>query len=258
MTLPGRTLDVLAFAAHPDDVELCAGGTMCLLAAQGYRAGVVDFTRGELGSRGSAELRDREAMKAANIMGLAARENLSIPDGGIENTRENQLKVIRVVRRYRPHIVLISSLECRHPDHGDGARLAIDALFYSGLRKIETYDEQDGDAEQEPWRPNHILHYMQMVEFDPTFVVDVSAVWANRLRALSAFKSQFYNPDYMSSEEEPETFVSNEGFFKWVEARARSYGYKVGAEFGEPFLYRRGPVGVGDLVNTLSSERRFR
>lgn len=252
------TLDVLAFGAHPDDIELCAGGTMCLLATQGYRTGVVDITRGELGSRGSVELREQEARDAARIMGLAARENLSIPDGRIENTRENQLKVIRVVRRYRPHIVLISSLECRHPDHGAGARLTIDALFYSGLRKIETHDEQEGGAEQEPWRPHHVLHYMQMVEFDPTFVVDVTSVWKERLRTLGAFKSQFYNTDYQSSKEEPETFVSNEGFFKWVEARARSYGYKVGAEYGEPFLYRHGPVGVGDLVNILSGEKRFR
>ena len=231
---------------------------MCLLESQGYRTGVIDFTRGELGSRGSPSLREEEAAAASDVMGLSVRENLGIPDGRIENTRENQLRVIRAVRRYRPHICLIGSLECRHPDHGAAARLSIDALFYAGLRKIETRDDLAGDAEQEPWRPHHVLHYMQAVEFEPTMIVDVSSVWDRRLRALKAFKSQFYNPDYEPAADEPDTFVSNEGFFKWVEARARNYGYKVGAEYGEPLLYRHGPFGVGDLMEVLGGEKRFR
>lgn len=251
-------LDILALAAHPDDVELCAGGTMCLLASQGYRTGVVDFTRGELGSRGSPSLREEEAAEASDVMGLSVRENLGIPDGGIDNTRSNRLKVIRAVRRYRPHICLIGSLECRHPDHGAAARLAIDALFYAGLRKIETRDDLAGDAVQEPWRPHHVLHYMQAVEFEPTMIVDVSSVWDRRIRALKAFKSQFYNPDYEPAEDEPDTFVSNEGFFNWVEARARNYGYKIGAEYGEPLLYHHGPFGVSDLMQVLGGEKRFR
>lgn len=251
-------LDVLALAAHPDDVELCAGGTMCLLASQGYRTGVIDFTRGELGSRGTTSGREEEAAAASDIMGLAARENLAFPDGRIENSREHQLRVIRAVRRYRPHICLIGSLECRHPDHGAAARLAIDALFYAGLRKIETRDDLADAAAQEPWRPHHVLHYMQAVEFDPTFVVDVTSVWDRRIRAMKAFKSQFHNPEYEAGEDEPETFVSNEGFFMWIEARARAYGYKVGAEYGEPFLYRHGPFGVGDLMQVLGGEKRFR
>lgn len=256
-------LDVLALGAHPDDVELCAGGTMCLLASQGYRTGVIDFTRGELGSRGSPELRENEAADAADIMGIVVRENLGLPDGQIENTRENQLKLIRAVRRHRPNIVLISALECRHPDHGDSARLAIDALFYAGLRKIETRDGGVEDATekaaaQEPWRPHHVLHYMQAIEFEPTFVVDVSSVWEDRIRALRAYKSQFFNTDYEPAEDEPETFVSSEGFFEWIEARARAYGYRSGAKYGEPFLYRHGPVGIGDLVKVLSTEKRLR
>lgn len=250
-----ESLDVLAFGAHPDDVELCAGGTVCTLTQQGYQVGVVDLTRGQLGSRGTPERRDREAAHASAIMGLAMRENVGLLDGQIDNSRQNQLKVIRAVRRYRPHIVLIGSLECRHPDHGAGARLCADALFYSGLRKIDT--SYDG-VSQEPWRPHHVLHYMQAIPFEPTFVVDVGEVWEQRVRALQAFESQFYNPDYEASEEEPETFVSNEGFFKWVEARARTYGYRIGAEYGEPLLYRHGPVGVTDLVNVLHSEKRFR
>ncbi len=247
-------LDVLAFAAHPDDIELCAGGTVCTLTKQGYRVGVVDLTRGQLGSRGTPEMRDEEAARASEIMGLAARENLGMMDGAIENTAENRLAVIRMVRKYRPHIALISAFECRHPDHGASARLCADAFFYAGLRKIET--EMDGEP-QDPWRPHHVLHYMQVIDFEPTFVVDVSDVWEQRIEALRAFKSQFYNPEYRASEDEPETYVSNESFFKWVEARARAYGYRAGAEFGEPFLYRHGPVGVRDLVRVLSFEKLF-
>lgn len=249
-------VDVLALAAHPDDVELCAGGTICLLVKQGYRVGIVDFTRGELGSRGTPELRMEEAEEAARIMGLSVRHNLGIPDGGIENTQENRLRLIRLVRRYRPHIVLINPPECRHPDHGKAAELSTDALFYSGLRKIQTY-EDDGTV-QEPWRPSHVLHYMQAVPFDPTFVVDVSEVWEQRIRALQAFKSQFFNPAYKPAPDEPETFVSNRAFFDWVEGRARTYGYSVGATYGEPFLYRHGPVGVRDLVAVLREEKLFR
>lgn len=247
-------LDVLALAAHPDDVELCAGGTMCVLARDGYRTGVVDFTRGELGSRGTPEGRLEEAERAAEILGLTARHNLGLPDGDIQNTAENREKLIRLVRRYRPSIVLTNPPEDRHPDHPAAARLATDALFYAGLRKIETFEE-DGSP-QEPWRPSHVLHYMQSLSFVPTFVVDVTDVWERRTAALQAFGSQFFNPDYDS--DEPETFISNPDFFAWVEARARTYGYRVGARYGEPLLYRHGPVGVADLVAVLGGERRYR
>ena len=249
-----RPLDVLALAAHPDDVELCAGGTMCLLADQGYRTGVVDFTGGELGTRGTPETRAEEAAAAAGVLGLAARENLGIPDGDIQNTRENQLKVIRAVRRHRPRIVLTTAERVRHPDHGDATRLSVDALFYAGLAKIETQDE-DG-APQEPWRPHHVLHYMQALDVEPTFVVDVSDVWDRRMEALLAFKSQFYQGG--DTDDGPQTYISNPGFLEWVEARARVYGYRIGATYGEPFVYRHGPVGVSDLVATLGRERPFR
>lgn len=248
-------LDVLAFAAHPDDVELSAGGTVCTLTQQGYRVGVVDLTRGELGSRGTPELRDQEAAHAAAVMKLSMRENIGLPDGQIDNSHQNQLKLIRVIRRHRPHIVLIGALECRHPDHGAATRLCIDALFYAGLRKVET--RFDGDP-QEPWRPHHVLHYMQTIDFEPTFVVDVSDVWEQRIEALRAFKSQFYNPEYQAGSDEPETFVSNAGFFSWVEARARAYGYRIGATYGEPLLYRHGPVGVRNLPQVLNIEKPFR
>jgi bacillithiol biosynthesis deacetylase BshB1 len=248
-------LDVLALAAHPDDVELCAGGTMCVLARDGYRTGIVDFTRGELGSRGTPEGRMEEAAAASDLLGLAARDNLGLPDGDIQNTAENRERLIRLVRRYRPHIALVNALEERHPDHTAAARLSIDALFYSGLVKLETF-EDDGTPQQ-PWRPNHVLHYMQSVEFEPTFVVDVTEVWDRRIDALRAFESQFFHPDY-DGEGEPQTFISNPDFFRWVEARARAFGYRTGATFGEPFLYRHGPVGVRDLMNVLGGEKSFR
>jgi len=249
-------LDVLALAAHPDDVELCAGGTVCTLTRAGHRVGIVDFTRGEMGSRGTPESRMKEAAAASDIMGLSARENLSMPDGNIANTKDNQRAVIRVIRRYRPHVVLINSLQCRHPDHGAAAQLAIDAMYYAGLRKIHT-TEDDGDP-QDPWRPHHVLHYMQAVPFEPTFVVDVSDVWEQRIAALQAFASQFFNAAYEPADDEPETFVSNPQFFKWVEAQARTFGYKIGATYGEPLLYRHGPVGIQDLMGVLRQEKRFR
>jgi bacillithiol biosynthesis deacetylase BshB1 len=255
---PPAPLDVLALAAHPDDVELCAGGTMCLLSQQGYRTGVVDFTKGQLGSRGTPDGRMQEAQTASQIMGLAVRENLGLMDGAIENTREHQRKIMRQVRRFRPHVVLVNARETRHPDHRQAARLALDALFYGGLRKIETTDPVTGEA-QEPWRPHHTLHYMQAVPFDePTLVVDVTSVWGRRVEALQAFESQFFNPDYDADEDEPETFVSNRDFFEWVEARARTYGYKVGATYGEPLLYHHGPFGTGDLMRVFAGEKKHR
>lgn len=249
-------LDVLALAAHPDDVELCAGGTMCLLAEQGYHTAVVDFTRGELGSRGTPEGRLQEAQAASEIMGLAARDNLGLPDGDIANTRENQRALIRLIRRHRPHTVIINSPECRHPDHCAAEQLAADACYYSGLRKIETHD--DDGAQNEPWRPQHILHYMQDVPFEPSLIVDVTDVWDRRIEALQAFKSQFFNPKYDPDSDEPETFVSNRDFFDWIEARARVYGQQIGVRYGEPFLYHRGAIGTTDLVDLLKYEKEFR
>ena len=250
------SLDVLALAAHPDDVELCAGGTMCLLARQGYDVGIVDFTKGQLGSRGTPELRMKEAERASEIIGLTARDNLGMMDGDIRNSKANQRRVIEVVRRYRPDIVLVNAEDTRHPDHSDAADLATDALYYSGLTEIDTTGP-DGTP-QEAWRPHHVLHYMQAIPFEPTLVVDVTEVWDQRIDALQAFKSQFFNPDYEPGEDEPETFVSNPQFFEWVKSRARTYGYKVGATNGEPFLYRQGPFGVTDLPAALSNEKEFR
>lgn len=250
------TLDVLAIGAHPDDVELSAGGTVCVLVDKGYQVGIADLTRGELGSRGTAEIREQEAAASSKILGIAVRENLGIPDGNIKNSSENREKVIRVLRRYRPKMLLITAPECRHPDHGNATRLITEAVFFSGLTRIKL-EEDDGQA-LKPWRPTHVLHFMQSIEFIPTIVVDVSSVWERRLKALAAFGSQFHNPDYESSSNEPETFVSNPGFMKLVEARAISYGYRVGAQYGEPFLYRHGPMGTDDPMAMLDKDKPFR
>ena len=249
-------LDALALAAHPDEDELSAGGIVCMMTCQGYQVGIVDFTKGELGSRGTPELRMEEAEAAAEILGLAARENLGMPDGDIANTKANQEKVIRVLRRYRPHILLINAPVCRHPDHCAAAQLSLSAVFYAGLRKVVT-TEDDGTP-QEPWRPHHVLHYMQSVPFEPTLVVDVGEVWAQRTRALQAFRSQFFNPDYVPTDDEPERFVSNPAFFELIDAQARTYGYRIGATHGEPLLYHQGPIGVEDLVGMLRREKPYR
>ena len=229
-------LDILAFGAHPDDVELAAGGTMRLCALQGYRTGIVDLTRGELGSRGTPELRTREAQAAADILGVVVRENLGLPDGNI--TDDGRMDIIRVLRTWRPRVVMTHPMVCRHPDHVRTARLVVDACFYSGLRKLTS--EDNAGRPQAPWRPKHVLHFAEVVPFNPTLIVDVTATWADRTRALQCYASQVHNPDYVPQKDEPETYVSNPDFFQWIEARACTYGYAVGAKFGEPFLYRGG------------------
>ena len=241
-------LDVLVFGAHPDDAELFCGGTICSMTSMGYRVGIVDLTRGELGSRGSASIRKKEADEAAAISGVSVRSNLGLADGNIENTFDNRLSVIRVIRRHQPKIILMNARECRHPDHGAASVLAGQCAFYSGLRRIETFD--NGEP-QNPWRPAHILEYVQAIPFEPTLVVDVSNVWEQRMASLLAFKSQFYNPDYDGTGE-TDTYISNENFLKSVEARARMQGLRIVATFGEGFRYFNGPPGTSDLVAMLS------
>ncbi|PIQ62132.1 MAG: bacillithiol biosynthesis deacetylase BshB1 [Bacteroidetes bacterium CG12_big_fil_rev_8_21_14_0_65_60_17] len=250
------TCDVVAFAAHPDDVELFAGGTVCTLVDRGHRVGLVDLTRGELGSRGTPEIRAEEARRAAGILGASLRLNLELPDGNIQDTVESRLRVIKVLRSLRPRIVLINAPECRHPDHVAASRLVANAAFHSGLTRIETRDT-DGRPQQ-PWRPHHILHYIQSIELEPTLVVDVSAVWERRMQALRAYASQFHSPDYEAGDDEPETFVSNPAFMDWIEARMKVAGYRIGATYGEPFIYRHGPIGTDDLFGMLEKEKPFR
>lgn len=230
-------LDVLAVAAHPDDVELNAGGLLCLLAKAGYRTGILDLTKGELGSRGTPDKRAREAAAAGRILGLSYRENLGMPDGDIALTLKNRLRLVEVLRSTRPHMVLVHPLACRHPDHARAARLTIEACHGSGLPKLRTHQ----DREMPPWRPRHLLHYAEVLPMEPTFVVDVTQTWEQRMRAVRAFGSQFHDPE----QEGPETFISDPAFLRWIEARAVSLGFSIGAGYGEAFRYR-GALGVVD------------
>ncbi len=224
-------LDVLAIAAHPDDVELCAGGTLIALAKKGLKTGIFDLTRGEKGTRGDAETRLAEACTAAEIMGLTWRGNAGLPDNGLTNTPEHRDAIIRVVRETRPKIIFINAPSDRHPDHGNAAVLTLDALFYSGLAKVETG--------QEPWRPKHIFHYMQdRPVFEPTVVMDISDVVELKKKAILAYKTQF-----MAEEGDgPQTHISTARFYKFIEGRSRHYGHMIGVEFGEPFLHVGGPL----------------
>jgi bacillithiol biosynthesis deacetylase BshB1 len=234
--------DILAFGAHPDDTELSCSGTLAALVQQGKRVAVVDLTRGEMGTRGTPELRLKEAQQAAEILGLSARDNLSLPDTQLKNTRENQLPIIERVRFYRPHICLINAPSDRHPDHGDAARLLIDALFYSGLSRIETKGP-DGKP-QEPHRPAHILHYMQDRPFEPDFVFDISQTIDLKEKAIKAFASQFHVKDPGA---EPETYISGMGFFEALRARAKHFGHLSGFGYGEPFKYAQSPVPLKSM-----------
>lgn len=237
-----KTLDILAIAAHPDDTELCCGGTLAKLVQQGNKVGVIDLTRGEMGSRGTPEQRIKESRNAAEIIGLDVRKNLGLPDTLVTNTRENQLKIIELVRKYRPHVCLVGAPGDRHPDHGNTTLLSLDAIFYSGLIKIESQDSE-GNI-QAPWRPAHILHYMQDRPFEPDLVFDISDTFETKKKAIRAFATQF---DVENPGDEPETYISGKRFFKGIEARARHYGHLIGATYGEPFKYHNGPLPLNSL-----------
>jgi bacillithiol biosynthesis deacetylase BshB1 len=236
-------LDILVLAAHPDDAELGCGGTIAKHIAAGKKVGVVDLTRGELGTRGTPQSRHEEATASAQILGLSARENLELKDGYFQNDTESQLKVIRAIRKFRPDIVLANAVYDRHIDHGKGATLAHDACFLSGLAKIETLD--DG-KKQDAWRPSVVYHYIQSLFLEPDFVVDITGYWDIKMEAIRAFKTQFFDPQ----SNEPETYISKPGFLKMLEARAIEYGHAIGATHGEGFTVRR-YTGVKFLTDLL-------
>jgi bacillithiol biosynthesis deacetylase BshB1 len=217
-------LDILVMSAHPDDAELSCSGTILKHIAAGKKVGIVDFTRGELGTRGTPEIRLQESADATKILGLHARENLGIRDGFFRNDEETQLKLIEVVRKYQPDIVLANALEDRHPDHGKGAQLAIDACFLSGLRQIKT-----GDLPA--WRPTQVYHYIQDRYLEPDFVIDISSHWDQKEAAIRAFKSQFFDPNST----EPASYISSPDFLLFIQARAMEMGHKIGVKYGEGF-----------------------
>ncbi|MBL0743672.1 bacillithiol biosynthesis deacetylase BshB1 [Chryseolinea lacunae] len=237
-------LDILVLSAHPDDAEISSGGTIAKHISLGYKVGIVDFTRGELGTRGTPETRAQEAADAAAIQRVSVRENLGLKDGFFQNDPEHQLKVVRAIRKFRPDIILANATYDRHIDHGKGASLAYDASFLSGLVKIQTHDEQG--QEQAPWRPKAFYHSIQSLFIEPDFIVDISAFWDIKLRALQAFKTQFYDPN----SNEPETYISNPQFMKMIEARATEFGHAIGTKYGEGFTVRRYP-GVNSLFDLL-------
>ena len=235
-------LDILVLAAHPDDAELGCGGTIAKHTALGKKVGIVDLTRGELGTRGTPEIRDREAKDSASILGVSVRENLLLRDGFFQNDPESQLVVIRAIRKYQPRILLANAIQDRHVDHGKGASLAYDASFLSGLVKIDTFDDEG--KRQSPWRPDVVYHYVQSQFIIPDFVVDISGEWDVKMKAIRAFSSQFFDPE----SKEPETYISKPGFIKMLEGRAVEYGQAIGADYGEGFTTHRF-VGVDNLFN---------
>jgi len=236
-------LDVLVFAAHPDDAELGCSGTIAALVAQGKKVGVVDFTQGEMGTRGTPEIRLQESAKAAKILQLSARENIGFKDVFFKNDETHQLKLVEMVRKYQPEIVIANAISDRHPDHGKGSSLATQACFMSGLRKIETSIE---GINQSPWRPKVVYHYIQNNFINPDFVVDITPYWQTKIDSIMAFRSQFYDP----TSKEPTSFISDPDFIPFVEARAREYGHKIMVKYGEGFTVERIP-GVTNLFNLI-------
>jgi len=235
-------LDILVLAAHPDDAELGCGGTMARHVALGHRVGIVDFTRGELGTRGNVETRDAEAAASAKILGLSVRENLNFKDGFYTNDEKHQIEVARVIRKYQPEVVLANAVYDRHPDHGKGAGLSFDACFVAGLIKVETTDA--AGKKQLPWRPKALYHYIQSQYIQPDFILDISEHWNTKMDSIRAFKSQFFDPQ----SKEPETYISNPAFMKMLESRAQEYGHAIGVKFGEGFTVRRS-IGIDNLFS---------
>ena len=231
-------LDVLAFSAHPDDIELAAAGTLIKLIKQGYKVGIADMTRGELGTRGTREIRQAEAQEAADIMGATARECLDIPDGGVTVTRENHLKAIRLLRKYRPSIVFTHYWRARHADHMATSTIVTEACYLSGLAKIDTG--------QQRFRPKRILYHQILYDVVPSFVVDVSAEIEQKWKVVRAHKSQFYDPE----SKEPETLLSVPTFLEMIETRMRYWGSLIGVSHAEPFLTTE-PFAIPDLMAAM-------
>ena len=233
-------LDILAVGVHPDDVELACGGTLLKQQALGYKTGILDLTTGQLGTRGTPEQRLVEADDAAKILNVSVRENLGMEDGFFVNDKAHQLKIIEIIRKYKPDIVLCNAINDRHPDHGRSAKLVADACFLSGLRKIET--QVDGKI-QDAWRLKSIYHYIQAYYIKPDFVVDVSEFIDDKMKAVFAYKSQFYDPE----SKEPDTFISSPQFLDFLKARSVELGTVCGVNNAEGFTVHRPPL-VKDVM----------
>jgi bacillithiol biosynthesis deacetylase BshB1 len=238
-------IDVLVFGAHPDDAELAMGGTIAKLTNNNIKVGIIDLTRGELGTRGSAETRQKEAFQAAIILKAAIRENLHIPDGGVSVTKENMLKIVMEIRKYKPKIIFAPYFNDRHPDHMNTAQLVKNAFFFSGLPKIKTSEK---DKQQDIYRPKKLFYFMQSYPFKPSFIVDIGSTFEMKMKAVKSFSTQFYNP----KSTEPETFISQPGFIKYIESRAQTYGFMIGKEYGEPFFCEEEiEMDILNLIKTI-------
>ncbi|MFN0275160.1 MAG: bacillithiol biosynthesis deacetylase BshB1 [Chitinophagales bacterium] len=236
-------LDVLAFGAHPDDIELGCGGTLIKCVQQGYKVGMIDLTRGELGSRGTVDIRDAESLAAQKIIGAVVRENLNLRDGFFQNDEASQLKVLTAIRKYQPDVVFCNALFDRHPDHGRSAQLVEDASFLSGLTKIKTTENGE---EQKAFRPRLVLHYIQAMTMKPDIVIDVTDVWDKKMQSILVHKSQFYDPNST----EPETYIASKEFIETVDDRAAEMGRSCGFRLAEGFVSKRilGVKGLFELV----------
>lgn len=241
-------VDILAIGVHPDDVELACSGTLLHHIAAGKKVGILDLTRGELGTRGSAEIRTKEAQASAKLMGVSFRKNLDMADGFFAYTPENLKKIIEVIRWCQPEIVLANALDDRHPDHGRSAKLEADACYYSGLQKIETRDE-NGDL-QERWRPKAVYHYIQDYNLKPDFVVDISPYMDKKMEAIKAFSSQFFAPEKKEYAKELSSPISGADFLAFVEAKARTLGRASGFEYAEGYNVAR-TMGVKNLFDLV-------
>tara|TARA_R110002012_G_scaffold39867_14_gene109997 strand:- start:2438 stop:3154 length:717 start_codon:yes stop_codon:yes gene_type:complete len=236
-------IDILAIGAHPDDVELGCSATLAKEISNGKKVGILDLTRGELGTRGTAEIRDAEAASAAEILGVKFRHNLKFSDGFLVNNAASQLEIIKIIRKYKPEIVLCNAIDDRHIDHAKASKMASDACFLSGLQKIESIFEGN---HQKAWRPKHVYHYIQWKNIEPDFVVDVSGFLEKKLEAVFAYKSQFHQKEA----DEPETPISSTNFRDSITYRAQDLGRLIGTEYGEGFTVERYPAvdSIFDLI----------
>ena len=242
-------LFVLGIGVHPDDVELSCSGTLINEVKKGNAAGVIDLTRGELGTRGTAETRDEEAKNAAAIMGLSVRENLGMRDGFFKNDEAHQLQLIRAIRKYQPEVILANILEDRHPDHGRAGKLIAESAFLAGLSKIETLDDEG--KPQQRWRPKQLLHYIQDRFHEPNLIVDISDVFEQRMESIKAYTTQFHtNPDGSKG---TQTYISSPDFLDAIISRARLMGKRIGVKYAEGFVTQKN-IGISSLENLVLNE----
>lgn len=240
-------LNILAIAAHPDDIELSCSGTLAVHKNLGQLVGIADLTKGELGSRGTIETRQQEAANASKILNVDVRVNLGMSDGFFKNDEEHQRQLIQVLRTYQPDIVLANAPNDRHPDHGRAALLVKDACFLSGLVKIETM--QDGQV-QKPWRPKKVFNYIQDLYIEPDFIIDITEVFEQKMNSIKAYETQFFS----NTIEGPKTYISSLDFLQTVEYRCRMMGKKIGVKYGEGFLSLHNHIGLRDFSNIILPE----